>query len=213
LFYNPKQIEGEISPMASSLECIDRTRIEPTPSDTLEVQVCEVSNEPDLTFLRALRTANRVENPEKVVRYYRAALAVEEDAAASAFLYRLCGLLDENPEVLVHEFGGAYLLEAWVEEESYLLEMLKERICPHEADTPWNERTGRGAWNEGAQGTSREKVSLDEIIDILEDLALRYAEKADLENTVGNPRGMRQDLWKSRGIVEAAELLRKIFRP
>lgn len=199
--------------MTSPLERIDRARIEPTPSDALEVQVCEVWNDPDRTFLRALRTANRVEEPEKVVRYYRAALAVEEDTAAAAFLYRLCRLLDENPEVLVHEFGGAYLLEAWVEEESYLLEMIKERTCPNNTGVHWNERTRRGSWGSVARRTSGGKVPLGQVIDILEDLALRYAEKADAENTAGNPRGMRQDLWKSRGIVEAAEFLRKTFRP
>jgi signal recognition particle subunit SEC65 len=63
-----------------------------------------------------------------------------------------------------------------------------------------------------AHGKSGKKISLDEVIDILEDLALRYAEKADSENTLGNPRGMRQDLWKSKGIIEAADLLRKMFR-
>ena len=199
--------------MAPNLESIDRTRIEPTASDTWEVQGCVVSNEPDMTFLRALKAANRVQDPEKVVRYFRAALAVREDAAASAFLYRLCRLLDENPDVLVREFGGAYLLEAWVEEESYLVEMIKERICCKNPGVHWNERTKRGAWNEVAHGKSGKKISLDEVIDILEDLALRYAEKTDSENTVGNPRGMRQDLWKSKGIVEAADLLRKMFRP
>lgn len=198
--------------MASALESIDRTRIEPTASDTWEVQVCEVSNEPDMTFLRALKAANRVEEAEKVVRYYRAALAVREDAAASAFLYRLCRLLDENPDVLVREFGGAYLLEAWVEEESYLVEMIKERIGRNNTDLHWNERTRRGPWDDVAHGKSGKKISLDEVVDILEDLALRYAERADSENTVGNPRGMRQDLWKSKGIVEAADLLRKMFR-
>jgi len=198
--------------MAPNLESIDRTRIEPTASDTWEVQGCEVSNEPDMTFLRALRTANRVEDPEKVVRYYRAALAVREDEAASAFLYRLCRLLDENPDVLVREFGGSYLLEAWVEEESYLVGMIKGRICCKNPDAHWNERTRRDAWNDVAHGKSGKKISLDEVIDILEDLALRYAEKVDSENTVGNPRGMRQDLWKSKGIIEAADLLRKMFR-
>lgn len=199
--------------MASALKSIDRTRIEPTASDKWEVEECEVSNEPDMTFLRALRAANRVEEPEKVVRYYRAALAVREDAAASAFLYRLCRLLDENPEVLAHEFGGAYLLKAWVEEESYLVQMIKERIGRDDTDVQWNERTRRGRWGDLAHGKSGKTISLDEVIDILEDLALRYAEKADSENTVGNPRGMRQDLWKSKGIVEAADLLRKMFRP
>jgi len=198
--------------MASALDSIDRTRIEPTASDTWEVEECEVSNEPDMTFLRALKAANRVEEPEKVVRYYRAALAVREDAAASAFLYRLCRLLDENPDVLVGEFGGAYLLEAWVEEESYLVDMIKARIRVNNTDVRWSEQTRRGAWGDGALGKSGKKISLDEVIDILEDLALRYAEKADSENTVGNPRGMRQDLWKSKGIVEAADLLRKMFR-
>ena len=198
--------------MASALESIDRTRIEPTASDTWEVEECEVSNEPDMTFLRALKAANRVQDPEKVVRYYRAALAVREDAAASAFLYRLCRLLDENPDVLVREFGGAYLLEAWVEEESYLVDMIKARICCNNKDVHWNERTRRGAWGDVALGKSDKNIRLDEVIDILEDLALRYAEKADSENTVGNPRGMRQDLWKSKGIVEAADLLRKMFR-
>ena len=198
--------------MASALESIDRTRIEPTASDTWEVEECEVSNEPDMTFLRALKAANRVQDPEKVVRYYRAALAVREDAAASAFLYRLCRLLDENPDVLVREFGGAYLLEAWVEEESYLVDMIKARIRVNNTDVRWNERTRRGAWGDGALGKSDKNIRLDEVIDILEDLALRYAEKADSENTVGNPRGMRQDLWKSKGIVEAADLLRKMFR-
>ncbi|MGW8321135.1 MAG: hypothetical protein ACWGSD_06240 [Thermodesulfobacteriota bacterium] len=198
--------------MASAFESIDRTRIEPTASDTLEVQVCEVSNEPDMTFLRALKAANRVEEPEKVVRYYRAALAVREDAAASAFLYRLCRLLDENPDVLVREFGGAYLLEAWVEEERYLVQMIKERICCKNPDAHWNGQTRRGAWTDVAHGKGGKKISLDEVIDILEDLALRYAEKADSESTLGNPRGMRQDLWKSKGIVEAADLLRKMFR-
>ena len=137
--------------MASALESIDRTRIEPTASDTWEVEACEVSNEPDMTFLRALKAANRVEEPEKVVRYYRAALAVREDAAASAFLYRLCRLLDENPDVLAHEFGGAYLLKAWVEEESYLVEMIKERIGCDDPDVQWNERTRRGRWASGAR--------------------------------------------------------------
>jgi hypothetical protein len=198
--------------MASALDSIDRTRIEPTASDTWEVEECEVSNEPDMTFLRALKAANRVQDPEKVVRYYRAALAVREDAAASAFLYRLCRLLDENPDVLVREFGGAYLLEAWVEEESYLVDMIKARIRVNNTDVRWNERTRRGAWGDGALGKSDKNIRLDEVIDILEDLALRYAEKADSENTVGNPRGMRQDLWKSKGIVEAADLLRKMFR-
>jgi hypothetical protein len=198
--------------MASALESIDRTRIEPTASDTWEVEECEVSNEPDMTFLRALKAANRVQDPEKVVRYFRAALAVREDAAASAFLYRLCRLLDENPDVLVREFGGAYLLEAWVEEESYLVDMIKARIRVNNTDVRWNERTRRGAWGDGALGKSDKNIRLDEVIDILEDLALRYAEKADSENTVGNPRGMRQDLWKSKGIVEAADLLRKMFR-
>jgi len=198
--------------MASALESIDRTRIEPTASDTSEVQVCEVSNEPDMTFLRALKAANRLEEPEKVVRYYRAALAVREDAAASAFLYRLCRLLDENPDVVVREFGGAYLLEAWVEEERYLVQMIKERICCKNPDAHWNGQTRRGAWTNVAHGKSGKKISLDEVIDILEDLALRYAEKADSENTLGNPRGMRPDLWKSKGIVEAADLLRKMFR-
>ena len=198
--------------MASALESIDRTRIEPTDSDTWEVEECEVSNEPDMTFLRALKAANRVEEPEKVVRYYRAALAAGEDAAASAFLYRLCRLLDESPEVVAHEFGGAYLLEAWVEEESYLVDMIKERICVNNTDVRWSEQTPKGAWKDVAHRKSGKKISLDEVIDILEDLALRYAEKADSENTVGNPRGMRQDLWKSKGIVEAADLLRKMFR-
>ena len=198
--------------MASALKGLDRTRIEPTVSDAWAVQMCEVSNEPDMTFLRALRAANRVEEPEKVVRYYRAALEVREDAAASAFLYRLCRLLDENPEVVVHEFGGAFLLEAWVEEESYLVDMIKERICCKNPDGHWNEGTRRGAWNDVAHGESGKQISLNEVIDILEDLALRYAEKADSENTVGNPRGMRQDLWKSKGIVEATDLLRKMFR-
>jgi hypothetical protein len=198
--------------MATAFESIDRTRIEPTASDTLEVRVCEVSNEPDMTFLRALKAANRVEEPEKVVRYYRAALAVREDAAASAFLYRLCRLLDENPDVLVREFGGAYLLEAWVEEERYLVQMIKERICCKNPDAHWNGQTRRDAWTDVAHGKSGKKISLDEVIDILEDLALRYAEKADSENTLGNPRGMRQDLWKSKGIIEAADLLRKMFR-
>jgi hypothetical protein len=198
--------------MASALDSIDRTRIEPTASDTWKVEECEVSNEPDMTFLRALKAANRVQDPEKVIRYYRAALAVREDAAASAFLYRLCRLLDENPDVLVGEFGGAYLLEAWVEEESYLVDMIKARICSNNTDVHWNERTLRGAWGDVALGKSDKNIRLDEVIDILEDLALRYAEKADSENTVGNPRGMRQDLWKSKGIVEAADLLRKMFR-
>jgi len=198
--------------MSSALESLDRTRIEPTVSDAWDVRMCEVSNEPDMTFLRALKSANRVEEPEKVVRYYRAALAVREEAAAAAFLYRLCRLLDENPDVLVREFGGAYLLEAWVEEESYLVDMIKERICRKNPDGHWNERIRRGAWKDVAHGKSGKKISLDEVIDILEDLALRYAEKADSENTVGNPRGMRQDLWKSKGIVEAADLLRKMFR-
>jgi len=198
--------------MASPLESMDRTRIEPTASDAWEVQECEVSNEPDMTFLRALKTANRVEEPEKVVRYYRAALEAREDAAASAFLYRLCRLLDENPDVVVREFGGAYLLEAWVEEERYLIEMIKERISCKNPDTYWNRRTRKGAWDDVAHGKSDKRIGLDEVIDTLEDLALRYAEKADFENTVGNPRGMRQDLWKSKGIVEAADLLRKMFR-
>lgn len=199
--------------MASPLKSMDRTRIEPTASDTWEVQECQVSNEPDMTFLRALKAANRVEEPEKVVRYYRAALEAREDAAASAFLYRLCRLLDENPDVVVREFGGAYLLEAWVEEERYLIEMIKQRICCKNPDTHWNRQTRKGAWNDVAHGKNDKRISLDEVIDILEDLALRYAEKADSENTVGNPRGMRQDLWKSKGIVEAADLLRKMFRP
>jgi hypothetical protein len=192
---------------------MDRTRIEPTASDSWEVEVCEVPNEPDMTFLRALKAANRVEEPEKVVRYYRAALAARGDAAASAFLYRLCRLLDENPDVLVREFGGAHLLEAWVEEERYLVDMIKERISCKNPDTHWNGRTRNGAWDDVAQGKSDKRINLDEVIDILEDLALRYAEKADSVNSVGNPRGMRQDLWKSKGIVEAADLLRKMFRP
>jgi len=198
--------------MPSALENMDRTRTEPTASDAWEVKVCEVTNEPDMTFLRALKAANRVEEPEKVVRYYRAALAIHEDAAASAFLYRLCRLLDESPEVLVREFGGAYLLEAWVEEESYLIEMIKERICRNNRGVHWNEQIRRGAWSDVAYGKSGKKVSLDEVIDVLEDFALRCAEKADSENTVGNPRGMRQDLWKSKGIIEAADILRKMFR-
>ena len=198
--------------MASALENIDRTRIEPTPSDTWEVEECEVSNEPDMTFLRALKAANRVEEPEKVVRYYRAALEAREDAAASAFLYRLCRLLDENPDVVVREFGGAYLLEAWVEEESYLVDMIKERIGANNTDVRWSEQTRRGAWKDVEHRKSAQRINLDEVIDILEDLALRYAEKADSEISVGNPRGMRQDLWKSKGIVEAADLLRKMFR-
>ena len=117
--------------MAAGLDAIDRTRTQPTALDTWEVQVCDVLNEPDMTFLRALKMANRVKEPEKVIRYYRAALEVGKDAAASAFLYRLCRLLDENPEVLVQEFGGAYLMEAWVEEEKYLVEMIRERIGCH----------------------------------------------------------------------------------
>ncbi len=179
-----------------------------------EVQVCDVDEEPDMTFLRALKMANRVEDPEKVIRYYRAALETRKDAAASAFLYRLCRLLDENPEVLVHEFGGAYLMETWVEEEKYLAEMIRERMCRQnpglhgkagaERNPWWNDRPGR---------QTGQKVDLDEVIDILEDLALSYAEVAGTENTAGHPRGMRQELWKSKGIVEAADLLRKIFRP
>ncbi len=198
--------------MASTLDSIDRTRIDPTASDSREVRECEVSNEPDMTFLRALKAANRVEEPEKVIRYFRGALEIGEDAAASAFLYRLCRLLDENPDVLVSEFGGSYLLEAWVEEESYLVDMIKERISVNNTYVHWSEQTRRGAWKDVAHRKSGKTINLDEVIDILEDLALRYAEKAESENTVGNPRGMRQDLWKSKGIVEAADLLRKMFR-
>lgn len=198
--------------MGARLENIDRTRIQPTALDTWEVQVCDVMNEPDMTFLRALKVANQVEEPEKVIRYYRAALEVRKDAAASAFLYRLCRLLDENPEVLVHEFGGAFLMEAWVEEEKYLVEMIRERICCQNPGLHWKERIRRDEWTDAPGPNSGKKVSLDEVIDTLEDLALRLAEKAGAENTVGNPRGMRQDLWKSKGIVEAADLLRKMFR-
>jgi hypothetical protein len=198
--------------MTASLENIDRTRIQPTALDTSAVQVCDVMNEPDMTFLRALKAANRVQEPEKVIRYYRASLEVRNDAAAYAFLYRLCRLLDENPEVLVHEFGGAFLLEAWVEEERYLVDMIRERICRQNPGAHWKEGALRGAWTDLRRGKSGKKVSLDEVIDILEDFALRLAEKAGVENTVGNPRGMRQDLWKSKGIVEAADLLRKMFR-
>ncbi len=199
--------------MAASLENIDRTRIQPTALDTREVQVCDVQDEPDMTFLRALKMANRVEEPEKVIRYYRAAIESRKDAAASAFLYRLCRLLNENPEVLVHEFGGAFLMEAWVEEEKYLVEMIRERICCQNPGLHRRECPQRNPWNDGPRGKTGEKVSLDEVIDILEDLALGHAEKAGTENTAGNHRGMRQELWKSKGIVEAADLLRKMFRP
>lgn len=199
--------------MAKNLEDIDRTRIQPTPSDALQVQGCGVLNEPDMTFLRALKVANRIEDPEKVIRCYRAALETREESAASAFLYRLCRLLDENPDVLVREFGGAFLLEAWVEEEKVLVEMIMERIRCQNPGAPWNRRARKKSGIDGRLGKGAKKVSVDEIIGILEDLALHYAEKADSESTVGNPRGMRQDLWKSKGIFEAADILRKMFRP
>lgn len=199
--------------MAKSLEDIDRTRIQPTPSDAQQVQVCGVLNEPDMTFLRALRVANRIEEPERVIRYYRAALETREESAASAFLHRLCRLLDENPDVLVREFGGAFLLEAWDEEEEVLLEMILERIRSQNPGVHWNKRTRKKPWIDRPLGNGAKKVSVDEVIRILEDLALHYAEKADSENTVGNPRGMRQDLWKSKGIFEAADILRKMYRP
>ncbi len=198
--------------MAKNLEDIDRTRIQPTPSDALQVQVCGVLNEPDMTFLRALKMANRIEEPEKVIRYYRAALETREESAASAFLHRLCRLLDENPDVLVREFGGAFLLEAWVEEEKVLIEMIVERIRCQTPAVQWNKRIRKSPWIDRSHGRGARRVSLDEVIHILEDLAMHYAEKADSENTVGNPRGMRQDLWKSKGVFEATEILRKMFR-
>ena len=46
--------------MAARLENVDRTRTQPTALDAREVQVCNVPNEPDMTFLRALRMANRI---------------------------------------------------------------------------------------------------------------------------------------------------------
>jgi hypothetical protein len=198
--------------MAASLDDIDRTRTHPTALDTWEVQVCDVLNEPDMTFLRALKMANRVEEPEKVIRYYRAAIEVRKDAAASAFLYRLCRLLDENPEVQVHEFGGAYLMDAWVEEEKYLVEMIRDRIGGQNPGLHSKEGARRDAWTRARRERSSKSVNLDQVMDVLEDLALRYAEKAGGESSNGNPRGMRQELWKSKGIVEAADLLRKMFR-
>jgi hypothetical protein len=203
--------EGNVEEMTKTLESVDRKQIQPTPLDTWEVQACTVLNEPDVTFLRALKMANRIQEPEKVIRNYRAALEVEEIAAASAFLYRLCRLLDEDPGVLVSEFGGAFLLETWVEEEKYLIAMILERIRCQQPAARGNESGQRSRWGDVARGRIDRKVRLSEVVHILEDLAMRYAEKADSEETVGNPRGMRQDLWKSKGIVEAADTLRKLF--
>lgn len=197
--------------MAKSLENIDRSRIQPSPSDACQVHACSVLDEPDMTFLRARRVANRIEEPEQVIRYYRAALASREDASASAFLYRLCRLLDESPDVLVREFGGAFLLEGWVEEEKHLVEMITERAPCGNPLQDWHETGGKSRWDSLRHGKGDKKVSLDEVIGILEDLALHYAEKAYAENPAGNPRGMRQDLWKSKGIVEAAQRLRRML--
>jgi hypothetical protein len=197
--------------MAKSLDDIDRTRIQPTRADACQVQACRVLDEPDMTFLRARRMANRIEEPEQVIRYYRAALAGGEDASASAFLYRLCRLLNESPDVLVREFGGAFLLEGWVEEEKYMVGMITERT-PCGNPFQGGRETGRKSrWDSLRRGRVDKKVSLEEVIGILEDLALHYAEKAYAENPAGNPRGMRQHLWKSKGIVEAAERLRRML--
>lgn len=198
--------------MAKGLETIDRRRTEPTASEARQVEACKVLNEPAMTFLRARKVAGRIQEPEQVIRHYRAALEAGEDATASAFLYRLCRLLDAEPDLLVREFGGAFLLEDWMEEEKYLVGMIMERTpCPHPANR-WEERNQGSLWNDLRDGSAGRKVDLEEVIGILEDLALRYAEKAGSENSVGNPRGMRQDLWKSKGIVEAADLLRRMFR-
>jgi hypothetical protein len=201
--------------MASSLCNIDRSRLEPTASDTRKVEKCETLNDPHMTFLRARKMANRIEDPETLIRYYRAALEIQGVAAASALLYRLCGLFDETPDVLVREFGGDFLLEDWVPEESYLVEMIKQRIRNHNLGGHWDKKVQGRSW--GAvplvDTSSAKRVSIGEIIGILEDLALRFAEKAESDKMIGNPRGMRQELWKCKGVIEAADLLRKAFRP
>lgn len=201
--------------MVANLRNIDRSRLEPTASDTWKVEMCETLNDPHMTFLRARKMANRIEKPETLIRYYRAALEIQEEAAASAFLYRLCGLFDETPDVLVREFGGDFLLEDWVPEEKYLVEMIKERIRSRNLGGHWDKESQGNSWGtDPLVGTSSGKrVSVGEIISILEDLALRFAEKAESDKMIGNPRGMRQELWKSKGVIEAAELLRKAFRP
>lgn len=201
--------------MAANLQNIDRSRLEPTASDAWKVEMCETLNDPHMTFLRARKMANRIEEPETLIRYYRAALEIQEEAAASAFLYGLCGLLNETPEVLVREFGGDFLLEDWVPEEKYLVEMIKERIRNRNMGGHWDREFQGSSWGaDRLLGTnSAKRVSIGEIIDILEDLALRFAEKAESDKMIGNPRGMRQELWKSKGVIEAADLLRKAFRP
>jgi hypothetical protein len=201
--------------MAPSLWNIDRSQLEPSASDTRKVEKCETLNDPHMTFLRARKMANRIEAPETLIRYYRAALQIQEEAAAAAFLYRLCGLFDETPDVLVREFGGEFLLEDWIPEESYLVEMIKARIRNRNLCVHWDKKAQGRSWGADALAdtSSANRVCLGEIIGILEDLALRFAEKAELDKRLGNPRGMRQELWKCKGVIEAADLLRKAFRP
>ena len=201
--------------MVADLRNINRARLKPTASDTWKVEMCETLDDPHMTFLRARKMANRIQEPERLIRYYRAALEIHEEAAASAFLYRLCGLFDETPDVLVREFGGDFLLRDWVPEERYLVKMIKERIRNRNLGGHWDRKARGRSWGAGPLvGTSSAKrVSIVEIIGILEDLALRFVEKAASDKIIGNPRGMRQELWKCKGVIEAADLLRKTFCP
>jgi len=115
------------NPVAPRIDSVDLTRIEATPEDILRVQRCEIANDPDRTYLRARRLAYRIRDPEKLVRRFRAALSVESDASALAFLYALCNLFDESPEVLVRRFGGSHLLEDLVDEGTLFVNVLKSR--------------------------------------------------------------------------------------
>ena len=121
--------------MAPRIDDVDLTRTEATPEDILRVQRCEFANDPDRTYLRARRLAYRIRDREQLIRRFRAALSLESDASALAFLYALCNLLDESPEVLVRKFGGSHLLEDLVDEGTLFVNVLKsgsKRFGPKE---------------------------------------------------------------------------------
>ena len=115
------------NPVAPSIDRVDPTRIEATPEDISRVQRCEIANDPDRTYLRARRIAYRIRDPEKLIRRFRATLSVESDASALAFLYALCNLFDETPEVLVRKFGGSHLLKDLVDEGTLFMNVVKSR--------------------------------------------------------------------------------------
>lgn len=115
------------NPVAPSIDRVDPTQIDATAEDISRVRRCEIASDPDRTYLRAHRIACRTRDPEKLIRCFRAALLVESDASARAFLYALGNLFDETPEVIVRKFGGSYLLEDLVDEGTLFMNIVESR--------------------------------------------------------------------------------------